>query len=109
MEWKEAFSEVEALKTGLFKTQPLSIFVYAPCVFCMAYIMGLFFEGLKELIRDTTFGIFSSKYVCRAVFGVKGFEPLHVGIKNRCLSTWLYSSMVHAFMCAKDLQLKTYR
>lgn len=23
--------------------------------------------------------------------GVKGFEPLHAGIKNRCLSTWLYS------------------
>jgi hypothetical protein len=23
--------------------------------------------------------------------GVKGFEPLNVGIKNRCLSTWLYS------------------
>lgn len=23
--------------------------------------------------------------------GVKGFEPLSVDIKNRCLSTWLYS------------------
>ena len=23
--------------------------------------------------------------------GVKGFEPLNVGIKNRCLATWLYS------------------
>lgn len=23
--------------------------------------------------------------------GVKGFEPLHAGTKNRCLTTWLYS------------------
>ena len=23
--------------------------------------------------------------------GVKGFEPLNVGIKNRCLATWRYS------------------
>ena len=32
--------------------------------------------------------VFGSKKV---KFGVKGFEPLNVGIKNRCLSTWLYS------------------
>jgi hypothetical protein len=25
------------------------------------------------------------------IAGVKGFEPLHGGIKNRCLTTWLYS------------------
>jgi hypothetical protein len=23
--------------------------------------------------------------------GVKGIEPLHIGIKTRCLTTWLYS------------------
>lgn len=34
--------------------------------------------------------VFGSKKV---KFGVKGFEPLNVGIKNRCLSTWLYSSL----------------
>ena len=28
---------------------------------------------------------------CTHRSGVKGFEPLHVGTKNRCLTTWLYS------------------
>ena len=31
-------------------------------------------------------------WMVRKYIGVKGFEPLHVDIKNRCLSTWLYSS-----------------
>ena len=49
------------------------------------------FFGKRDLRAETSF----AKKLFE-MFGVKGFEPLHVGIKNRCLSTWLYSIV---FLC----------
>jgi hypothetical protein len=44
--------------------------------------------------------------VCVTVTGVKGFEPLNVDTKNRCLTAWLYSNCTRVlfslFVCTNS-------
>ena len=49
-----------------------------------------------ELATTRLSGVCSTTELYALIFGMAGFEPTHIRIKNKCLTTWLHSINIGA-------------